>query len=123
MSSKTKVIFIIVLSIIFIEGIGFYIWRSGGFDLSSIIMVLVSVLLAVFIFRKVRALRSGTVLEDELTDKLRNQAGARSFYMSMYLWIALSYIYDFESETTMFGIGGMAILFAVNYFVLANGKK
>ena len=83
------------------------------------ILVLFSLILAV---SRIGSLKKGLPAEDELSKKLLKNAAARSYYFSLYLWLALSYLSsEGKIEQDKFfaiGIVGMAVLFAVHWIIL-----
>ena len=86
---------------------------------SEIIFVAaIAVLFIVSIFFSIKRLKNrkqGLPEEDELSKKIMNKAGAKSFFVSLFLWLALLYIHNHTTVDTeiLFGYGiiGMAFIF------------
>jgi peptidoglycan/LPS O-acetylase OafA/YrhL len=78
---------------------------------------------AVFLgYKKLSSVKRGEPAEDELSKKIVQKTAAWSYYVSLYLWLAIMYFSDrFNYETHTFigaGILGMAVTFAVCWVVL-----
>ena len=86
---------------------------------SEIIFVAAIVILfIVSIFFSIKRLKNrklGLPEEDELSKKIMNKAGAKSFFVSLFLWLTLLYIHNHTTLHTeiLFGYGiiGMAFIF------------
>ncbi|XMB85810.1 hypothetical protein RJG79_10425 [Mycoplasmatota bacterium WC44] len=121
--SVSRFIIILLLFVMFVGGIGMYVITTGIIDLYVYIAIIIAVLFTFYLVRGFRAVKKGEVLEDELSKKVMNKAAARSFYISLYLWIFLNYKFDFESEVMLFGVGGMTLIFILNYILITlNGR-
>jgi hypothetical protein len=100
-----------------------YNFMEGSLIIKNIKMFGILILIAVFgiIFgvRRVMSERRGEPAEDELSKLLRQKAGATAFYLSLYFWLALSYIYstkDIDTESVIGrGIVGMAVIFMLSW--------
>lgn len=123
MSDKQKMVLMGFFTFTFLIGVGAFAVLYGEFDLKILILLVLSLMLVILIIRKFKAIKNGEVLEDEMTHRLREKAGFRTFVMSLYLWIVLNYIYDFDSDAFTFGMIGMALLFAGNYLFLASKES
>jgi peptidoglycan/LPS O-acetylase OafA/YrhL len=66
-------------------------------------------------FSRLRSAKRGEPAEDELSKKIMQKASSISYYISLYLWLAVMYYSDkIKMEThTLIGTGilGMAIIF------------
>ena len=77
---------------------------------------------AVFVgLKRLKSERRGEPAEDELSKRILQKTAAWSYYISLYLWVALIYIKDRVSMDTeqLIGTGilGMAVTFAVCWLV------
>ena len=94
---------------------------------SEIIFVAAIVILfIVSIFFSIKRLKNrklGLPEEDELSKKIMNKAGAKSFFVSLFLWLALLYIHNHTTVDTeiLFGYGiiGMAFIF-ITFTIIFN---
>lgn len=94
-------------------------------------IILLLVIFALFIgYKRVTSAKRGEPQEDELSKKILQKTAAYSYYISLYLWVALIYIKDritFDTEQLLgTGILAMAITFAscwlfFNFRGLRNG--
>jgi len=113
----------------------FLLWTSmdilkNGLSLSSIVMIIVTVLLAVFavyaLKRVYASLKRGDPLKDERTRKIEKKAAALSFYIGIYWLLVLSFVIDrFElkipsSSVPSLGIAGMAVFFGLSYWYFSK---
>ncbi|MHC1777630.1 MAG: hypothetical protein AB9834_19685 [Lentimicrobium sp.] len=78
---------------------------------------------AVFVgFRRLKSERRGEPTEDELSKHILQKTAAWSYYISLYLWVAMIYIKDrvnMDTEQLLgTGILGMAVTFALCWLVL-----
>ncbi len=121
MSTKMKMTLMLLLTVSYLLGVTMYVLMTGMENMQSIILFTLSLGLIVFVSKRFKSYKSGEVLEDEMSVSMRNKAGARAFYASLYLWLVLAYYYDIQSEAVTIGFAGMAVLFAINYAYL-NGK-
>jgi len=92
-----------------------------------LIPLLIIVFMAFFILRRYKDIKQGQPLEDERSKKVMNQAAAKSFYISLYWLLAISWFESVfakmfgldkldASQTVGGGIAGMAIIFFVCWF-------
>jgi hypothetical protein len=105
---------------------------KGGVSPRSLISILIPLLvvafMAFFITRRFKDINQGMPLEDERSKKVMTQAAAKSFYVSLYWLLAISWFESFFAEN-LFGvekldagqtvggaIGGMAIFFFIFWF-------
>lgn len=82
----------------------------------AVILLLVGFGLYVAIYR-LRSVRRGEPAEDELSKKILQKASSLSFYISLFLWVAMIYIKDRVTVDTEVllgsGILGMAVIWVV----------
>ena len=94
---------------------------------SEIIFVAVIVILFIvsifFTIKRMKNRKQGLPEEDELSKKIMNKAGAKSFFVSLFLWLALLYIHNHTTVDTeiLFGYGiiGMAFIF-ITFTIIFN---
>ena len=123
MKSKTMLITLVVGT--FTMGLGMlaYYFMEGSLLKKDILMFGALILLAVFAIiigvKRFMGERRGEPAEDELSKLLRQKAGATAYYVSLYFWLALSYIFstkDIDTESAIgTGIIGMALIFALSW--------
>ncbi len=121
-------ILVIVSSIIWIVNSDF----SGNLEEVLMIGGLVLVVgFAIYLgFARVKSIGRKESPEDELSKKIMTKTTSLSFYISLYLWLAISYFSDrLDLDTSTIingGILGMAIIFlfswlGVKFFGFRNG--
>lgn len=86
-------------------------------------VILIVVVFAIFIgFRKLNGTIKGEPAEDELSKKILRKTSSLSFYISLYLWLAIMYFSEkLEYETHTYiaaGILGMALIFAICWLII-----
>jgi len=86
-------------------------------------IILLILIFAVLVgFRRFKSFRDGGPAEDELSKKILAKAASMSYYISLYLWLAIMYFSDriaLENHTLIgFGIIGMAVVFGVCWLVI-----
>ncbi|MFH1575463.1 MAG: hypothetical protein ABIB55_00780 [Candidatus Nealsonbacteria bacterium] len=132
---KTRLILITTITIILLATISLYGYTvvskrevTAGSLISFIIPLLVIVFMALFITKRYKDMKQGVPFEDERSKKVINQAAAKSFYVSLYWLLAISWFEPFFAKN-LFGvekldavqtvggaIGGMAIFFFIFWF-------
>lgn len=85
------------------------------------IIILVVAFAVIFGYKRLSSAKRGEPPEDELSKKVMQKTSSLSYYISLYLWLAIMYFSDkFNYEThTIIGSGivGMAVVFAVCWLV------
>jgi len=121
-----KAVIIFILTALVIAGAILWLTSISGnlslVDFMSFAVLVLVVGFALFIgFKKLSSARRGEPVEDELSRKIMRKTSSLSYYISLYLWLAIMYFSDrFVLEThTIIGMGilGMAIVFAVCWLV------
>jgi len=88
---------------------------------AGVIILVVGFALLV-LYKRVLSARLGEPSEDELSKKVLRRTAAWSYYISLYLWVAILFIKDRVSldteELLGAGILGMALCFAVCWVIL-----
>lgn len=121
---KGVIVFIVAALVLLTTGIWFF---SGSeklkpIDLVSFGIIILVVLFAVFVgYKRLTSAKRGEPPEDELSKKVMQKTSSISFYISLYLWLAIMYFsdrIDFETHTVIgAGILGMAVVFAICWLV------
>ena len=123
---KKAVIFFIVAALV-LATVGLWIFSSSGnfkpADIASFGIIILVVAFAVFIgVKRLKSAKRGEPPEDELSKKVMRKTSSLSFYISLYLWLAIMYFSDklnYETHTIIgIGILGMAVVFAVCWLVI-----
>ena len=127
-----KLIVGIVLAIILVFGIWVLVLTEiiDKNDLlqSSFVLVIVVGFGLLVTFRRFISIRKGEPTDDELSKLILQKSSSLSFYVSLYLWLIISYLYDkvsLETEQIIgYGIIGMAIIFVgIWSFLKIKGLK
>jgi peptidoglycan/LPS O-acetylase OafA/YrhL len=97
--------------------------KLKSFDILSIGVILLVVAFAVFVgYKRLTSARRGEPSEDELSRKVLLRTAAYSYYISLYLWVAILFIKDrvkLDTEELLgAGILGMALTFALCWLVI-----
>jgi peptidoglycan/LPS O-acetylase OafA/YrhL len=87
-------------------------------DLVSVGVIILVVGFAIFVgYKRLKSTRRGEPADDELSRKVMQRTAGLSFYISLYIWLAIMYFSDkvrYETNTLIAaGILGMAVTFAV----------
>ena len=84
--------------------------------MEKLIIAIIVVLGLFLIYRYFNSLRKGEPTGDELSRLIVQKSSSLAFYVSLYLWILISYFSDrlnFETDQLIgYGIIAMAIIFA-----------
>jgi len=136
---KLRIILMSIVSVLLLGTISLYAYQviSGGeVNLGSliafIIPLLIIVFMAFFIIRRYRDIKSGMPLEDERSKRVMTQAASKSFYVTLYWLLFISFFESSlagafgaehldASQTVGGGILGMAVAWFV--FWLYYNKK
>lgn len=100
---------------------------SSGFTM-PIILTVVIVFAIIFGIRRFKGLKQGEPAEDEYSKKIMQKTAAYSFYISLYMWIVISYFSERSDMDTQqvigLGVVGMAIVFVISWlFVKILGLR
>lgn len=122
---KRTVILLLISGFVLVTGGLWFVSVSADFKLKDIIQFAVIILLIGFALfagiRRFASIRRGEPAEDELSKKVLHKTAAWSYYISLYLWLAIMYIEDkgkYESHVLLAaGIVGMAITFAICWVI------
>lgn len=116
----------VVAGLVLLTTLFWMIKASGAIDKTDTIQFWVIGLLIIFaLFIGIRRLKSekrGEPTEDELSKRVLQKSAAVSYYISLYLWVAIIYIKDKVSMDTeqLIGTGilGMAVTFALSWLII-----
>ena len=119
---RSLLVFIIAGLVLASTGMWFVTSNAQGkpFEWGGFAVILLLIAFAVFIgVRRLSSERRGEPVEDELSKKVLQKTAALSYYISLYLWVAMLYIKDrvtLDTEELLgAGILGMAVIFAVSW--------
>jgi peptidoglycan/LPS O-acetylase OafA/YrhL len=122
---KKSVIVFIIAALVLITT---FIWIFSGSgpvkpkELVNIAVIVIVVLFALFFgYKRISSSRKGEPPEDELSKRVMQKASSLSYYISLYLWLAIMYFSEelnYETHTIIgAGILGMALVNAVCWLV------
>jgi len=122
---KKSVIVFIIAALVLITTLTWIFSGSGTvkpMELVNLGVIVIVVLFALFFgYKRLSSARKGEPTEDELSKKVMQRTSSLSYYISLYLWLALMYFSEklnYEAHTIIgAGILGMAIVFAVCWLV------
>jgi peptidoglycan/LPS O-acetylase OafA/YrhL len=121
---KAVIVFIVAALVLFTTAM--WIFFSSGnlksFDLISFGIILIVVAFSIFIgFKRLTSVKRGEPAEDELSKKVILKTAAWSYYISLYLWVAMLFIKDrvnLETDELIgAGILGMALSWVVCWLI------
>lgn len=123
---KKAIIVFVIAGLVLITTVLWFFSSSESikpFDIGSFGVILLIVAFAAFLgFRRLSSARRGEPSEDELSRKVLQRTAAWSYYVSLYLWVALLYLKDKVSIDTeeLIGVGilGMAVVFAICWLII-----
>lgn len=127
-----KLILGITLAIIIVIGIWVTmtteIINKNDFLQSSFVLIIVVGFGLLVTFRRFISIRKGEPTDDELSKLILQKSSSLSFYVSLFLWLIISYLNDklkLETEQIIgYGIIGMAIIFVgIWSFLKIKGLK
>jgi hypothetical protein len=117
-----KTVFLFILAALILITVGFWFFsgsvKVGLLELVNIGIVVLIVVFALFMgYKRLNALKKGEPAEDEMSKKVIGKTSSMSYYISIYLWLAIMYFSDrlpYETHTIIgIGILGMAVTFAL----------
>jgi peptidoglycan/LPS O-acetylase OafA/YrhL len=122
---KVVIMFVVVAVVIFITVLWFMNKNTAykPADLLELGVVILVVGFALFAaYKRLTSAKRGEPAEDELSRRVMQKTAAFSYYISIYLWLALGFFSDrLKLEThTIIGIGimGMAVSFAICWVII-----
>ncbi|MBK6346807.1 MAG: hypothetical protein IPF68_12905 [Bacteroidales bacterium] len=129
---KKSMLVFVVAGLVLLTTILWMVKSAGLLDATDTIQFGVIGLLiafAVFVgFRRLKSERRGEPVEDELSKHILQKTAAWSYYISLYLWVAMIYIKDrveMDNEQLIgTGVLGMAVTFVVCWlFIKFRGLR
>jgi peptidoglycan/LPS O-acetylase OafA/YrhL len=121
---KGVIVFIVGALVLITTGIWFFTGteKFKPFELIGFGVIILVVLFALFVgYKRLTSTKRGEPPEDELSKKVMQKTSSFSFYISLYLWLAIMYFSDkINSEIhTIIGAGilGMAVVFAICWLI------
>lgn len=130
-ANKIKSLFIFSLAISASLGLVIYATKSGNLEYSSFLVIIAAILLVffgLFALRRYKNSSKGFVFEDERSRRILEKAAAKSFYVSLYVLIAIGYLsegrinFQDVSQATGSAIGIMGLLF-FSFWMYYNKKE
>jgi predicted neutral ceramidase superfamily lipid hydrolase len=118
-----KAIFLAVLSVVVLTTMVWWLVRSEtDFDLKQSLMIVIQFVVVgfaiVLAFRRLKSAKQNLPAEDEMSKGILRRGAATSYYVSLYMWLAIMFFeehIDLERSTLIgAGILGMAIIFALS---------
>lgn len=119
-----KAIAVAVLAVLVAVTMLFWMLNSeGSVNTRQFLIIAVQIVVlgfaVVFIYKRWKSAREKLPAEDEMSRKIRQRAAATSYYVSIYLWLALMFFDEkikLERHTLIgAGILGMAVIFALSW--------
>jgi uncharacterized membrane protein len=117
-----KIIPLLVVSIL-VLGTTLLWFMSSGFSLSGaeawqFVIIILLVAMGIYVaFSRLRRVNRGEPVEDEFSKKILQKASSISYYVSLYLWVAMIFVNsrtDMDTEVLLgTGILGMAVIWVV----------
>jgi peptidoglycan/LPS O-acetylase OafA/YrhL len=122
---KKTVLVFIVSALVVVTTVIWILTSGTAFKPADLVMygvIIVVVGFALFIgYKRLTSVKKGEPAEDELSKKVLHKTAAMSYYISLYLWLAVMYVSDkMDYETHVFlsaGILGMAVIYALCWLV------
>jgi len=121
---RAIIVFILAALVLATVGIWMFLGSSEltSVDLVSFGVIFLVIGFAVFIgYKRLNSARRGEPPEDELSKKVMQKTAGLSYYISLYLWLAIMYFSDklkYETHTLIAaGILGMAVIFTICWLV------
>lgn len=115
-----KLILAFVIAIVLFAGFVLIGLTGGGYSgelLNSVIFAVVIAFAFILVLKRFISYRKKEPAEDEMTKQIIQKSSSLAFYISLYLWLTLSYFstrLNFETQQLIgYGIVGMALIFAV----------
>jgi len=122
-----KAVFVFIVAVLVLATVGLWIFSSSGHfklvDIAGFGIIILVVAFAVFLgIRRLTSAKRGEPAEDELSKKVMRKTSSLSYYISLYLWLAIMYFsdkLDYETHTIIgAGILGMAVVFAICWLIV-----
>ncbi len=126
---KRAYLVFIVAGLVLAATVLWFFNSNSGFKLYDLVQFGVIMLVlgfAIFVgYKRLTSAKRGEPPEDEMSKKVMRKTAAWSYYISLYLWLAIMYFSDrIELENhSLIGMGilGMAVVFAISWLVIYFG--
>jgi peptidoglycan/LPS O-acetylase OafA/YrhL len=123
---KRIVVMFVIVALVIITTVLLFMNIDTAYKPADLIQLGVMIIVVGFAlyaaYRRLTSAKRGEPAEDELSKKIMQKTAAFSYYISIYLWLALGFFSDrLKLEThTIIGIGimGMAVLFAICWVII-----
>jgi peptidoglycan/LPS O-acetylase OafA/YrhL len=122
-----KSVIVFILAALVLISTAIWIFSGSGkinaMELVSLGVIVLVVLFALFVgFKGISSIKKGEPAEDEMSKRVMLKTSSLSYYISLYIWLAIMYFSDkFSYEThTVIGAGilGMAVTFGICWLVI-----
>lgn len=122
-----KTVFVFILAAVVLITTGLWIFSGSDkfkpVELVSLGVIVLVVAFALFVgYKRFSSIKKGEPAEDEMSKKVMRKTASLSYYISLYLWLAIMYFSDkinYETHTLIgAGILGMAVIFGVCWLVI-----
>jgi hypothetical protein len=118
MSRSTKNILLVAsLSAYIITGVLVVIIKNPEW-IGMVFYITVGIFFANYVVKEIKAGKTGEIIEDEMSENQRNQAGLRALIQSYYLWFLINVFYDLPTTPFTIGLLGMFLLFVINFSII-----
>ncbi len=128
-----KVIPLVVISLLVLGTTLLWFMNSGSQvslveSWQFVVILLIVAFAAYILYSRLKSVRRGEPAEDELSKKILQRASAISYYVSLYLWVAMIVVNDrvkMDTEVLLgTGILGMAVIWvALVIFFKVRGPR
>jgi peptidoglycan/LPS O-acetylase OafA/YrhL len=121
-----KAVIVYILAAIVLITTGLWLFSASHklnlTDYVGLGVIILVVGFAVFVgYKRLTSAKRGEPAEDELSKKIMQKTSSLSYYISLYLWLAIMYFSDklhYETHTILAaGILGMAVTFAICWLI------
>ena len=122
---KTVLVFVVTALVLITTGLWYFSTNEPlkPYDLLTFGIIIMVGSFALFLgFKRLTSAKRGEPAEDELSKKIMRKASSVSYYISLYLWLAIAYFSErinYETHTIIgAGILGMAVIFGICWLVI-----
>lgn len=110
---------LIVATLFILESKGIFLRENSTLTL---ILSVIGLLALIFAIIRIKSIKNREPVEDEYSRKIMQKTASYSFYVSLYLWLMISYFSEDSGIDTQqiigLGVVGMAIVFAISWVVV-----
>jgi len=123
---KRVVVLLVIVALVIFAAVLWFMNIDTAYKPADLIELGVLILIVGFAlfaaYKRLTSAKRGEPAEDELSKKIMQKTAALSYYISIYLWLALGFFSDrlkLENHTIIgIGIMGMAVSFAVCWVII-----